>query len=281
MTKIGIIGGGPGGLISAYLLEKKYPGACEATLFEATERLGGKIQTRRFDSAELLYEGGVAECYDYSGIGPDSLRRLVEDLRLGTRPIEGGAVFLDGSWVRDAGDIQRRFGRETARAIEGFRARASDLLPIDAWYRDCWKDDDAHPWARRSCEDVLTEVSDPMAQKYLRITAHSDLATEPHLTNGLNGLKNFLMDVPGYVRQYSIEGGMERLPEAIVKRLESTRLELGARAEHVERTHDGRYRVGFRRGKKREHVSSTPSSSRFRTTGSGRSNGAVSGCGTR
>ncbi len=96
MRRVAIVGGGPGGLITAYLLERKLGGECEATLFEASARVGGKILTRSFDSAPVLYEGGVAECYDYGGLGPDPLRALVEGLGLGRKPTGGGTVFLEG-----------------------------------------------------------------------------------------------------------------------------------------------------------------------------------------
>ena len=52
------------------------------------------------------------------------------------------------------------------------------------------------------------------------------MATEPHLTNGLIGLRNFLKSVPGYGAQYSIEGGMEMLPRALAATLRRTHVEL-------------------------------------------------------
>lgn len=75
---------------------------------------------------------------------------------------------------------------------------------------------------------------------------HSDLATEPHLTNGLNGLKNFLMDVPGYLRLYSVEGGNQRVTDLLRRQLNSTHIEINAPVTRVERNADG-YRVSFRR----------------------------------
>ncbi|MGH9767700.1 MAG: FAD-dependent oxidoreductase [Blastocatellia bacterium] len=77
MTRIAIIGGGPGGLMTAYLVERKYGDLCRVTLFEATDRIGGKILTLRFDSDPVTYEAGVAEVYDYKALGADPLRRLV------------------------------------------------------------------------------------------------------------------------------------------------------------------------------------------------------------
>lgn len=249
MTGVAIIGGGPGGLMTAYLLERKYKGSCQTTLFEATDRVGGKVMTRRFDSAPVIYEAGVAEVYDYSMTGPDPLRQLIGELGLKTRPTEGQAVVLNGNLLRNEHDIGIHCGGATLRAIEDFRRLAAGMMPIEQWHKAFWQDDNHHPWARLTCEDVLNEVADPTARKFLKITSHSDLATEPHLTSGLNGLKNFLLDVPGYVGQYSIEGGMEMLPRALRQNLFRTRLELDAPVVRVEKNPSGNYRVHYRRGR--------------------------------
>jgi protoporphyrinogen oxidase len=61
MTKVAILGGGPGGLMTAYQLEQKHRDSCQITLFEASGRTGGKIVTTQFDSAPVIYEAGAAE----------------------------------------------------------------------------------------------------------------------------------------------------------------------------------------------------------------------------
>lgn len=75
--RIAIIGGGISGLTAAYVLERDYVGACDVTLFEASSRLGGIIETVRTD-------GFTIEC------GPDSwvtekpwAEQLVRELGLG------------------------------------------------------------------------------------------------------------------------------------------------------------------------------------------------------
>lgn len=249
MTRIAIIGGGPGGLMTAYLLERKYKDSCQTTLFEAADRVGGKILTRRFDSAPAIYEAGVAEVYDYGMIGLDPLQRLIAELGLKTTPIDGQTVVLNGRLLRDEHAIGEHCGAATLRAIEDFRRRAAAMMPIDTWYEGSWQDDNNHPWSRLTCEEILNnEVADATAREYLRVAVHSDLATEPHLTNGLNGLKNFVMDVPGYVRQSSIDGGMEMLPKALRERLTGTHVKLNSPVVRVEKKHDS-YRVSFRRGR--------------------------------
>jgi len=44
--------------MSAWYLKKKLGDLCRVTIFEASDRLGGKIVTRKFDSAPAMYEAG-------------------------------------------------------------------------------------------------------------------------------------------------------------------------------------------------------------------------------
>jgi monoamine oxidase len=249
MIRVAIIGGGPGGLMTARLLERKFGASCRVTLLEASHRVGGKIQTRRFDAAPMMYEAGVAECYAYDAIGRDPLRELIGELGLTAVPTHGSAVVLNGVLLRDPGEIGKHCGGRTLRAIEDFHRQAVAMLPLESWYRGFEPRDNRHPWARRTCQEILDQVADPVARRYLWIGAHSDLATEPHLTNGLIGLRNFLKSVPGYGAQYSIEGGMEMLPRRLLASLTRTRVELDAPVVRVSRNRDGRYSVGFRRAR--------------------------------
>src|SRR5215831_12418791 len=95
MTRIGIVGGGPGGLFAASMLEEFCAGMCEVTVFEAGPRVGGKIFTSRFESAPVLYEAGVAELYDYSHFGPDPVKQLItKKLGLDVVRMTGPTVVL-------------------------------------------------------------------------------------------------------------------------------------------------------------------------------------------
>ena len=66
---VAIVGGGPGGLVLANLLDDFPDNFVRTTLFEASPRLGGKVLTRSFGSAAAHFEAGVAELYDYSHLG--------------------------------------------------------------------------------------------------------------------------------------------------------------------------------------------------------------------
>jgi len=90
MTRVAIVGGGPGGLFTNYLLDRFCDGLFTATLFEASDRLGGKIITDRFEKGNSLFERGVAEYYDYSHFGPDPLKRIItEVMELDVVPMDG------------------------------------------------------------------------------------------------------------------------------------------------------------------------------------------------
>src|SRR4029453_10456839 len=82
----------------------------------------------------------------------------------------------------------------------------------------------------------------------------SDVATEPHLTNALNGLKNILMDDSEYLRTYSIKGGNERLIEALERRLKTTKFVLGAAVSYIGKTAEGKYCITTRdKGSNKDH----------------------------
>src|SRR5215471_11733303 len=106
-----------------HLLERFPAGLFDITLFEATPRLGGKVLTQRFNTIPAIYEAGVAELYDYSHIGLDPLKTLVQDLGLKPVPMHGHVVVLGDEILRSEHD---------ARVGPKSRAAASDRVAIVA-----------------------------------------------------------------------------------------------------------------------------------------------------
>lgn len=92
VPKIGIVGGGPGGLMTTYMLQKLASCPLNVVLYEGSNRLGGKIQTPLFDTFPVRYEAGAAEFYGYSHFDDDPLRDLIEELGLPMRPMGGASV---------------------------------------------------------------------------------------------------------------------------------------------------------------------------------------------
>ena len=247
MTRIAIIGGGPGGLFAAHLLEEYCPGMSEVTLFEASPRVGGKVLTQRFQSAPVLYEAGVAELYDYSHLGPDPVRQLVDKLGLKTVPMEGPAVVFDGHVVNGYRDLRRHFGKPAEQALRAFHEQCRALCTPADYYEGHWQDDNEHPWNDKTFRDVLDAIPDEAARKYVEVAARSDIATEAHLTSALNGLKNVLMDDPRYLRLYSIVGGIQQLVDGLAKRLRATAIHTSSPVVRIARKQGDGYRLTVRR----------------------------------
>jgi hypothetical protein len=142
-------------LFSAWNLAYKAGNACGVTILEGSNRLGGKIVTGQFAGAGL-YEAGVAEIYDYSALGPDSLRELIErDLDLKIKHIRGGACVLDGNLLASADSLEQHYGRKTRDAAKAFRARCASLLSPSEFYKSVREADNEHPWTNITAEEIL------------------------------------------------------------------------------------------------------------------------------
>jgi protoporphyrinogen oxidase/SAM-dependent methyltransferase len=249
MLDLAIVGGGPGGLMSAWYLKRKLGELCRVTIYEASDRLGGKILTRKFDSAPAMFEAGVAEIYDYSMSGPDPLRALVQHFGLQTIPMDAKQVLLDGELINDVPGMRRKYGAKTAEAIETFRNRCAEMVSPVTYYEGIGAHDNKHPWAFVTCEELLDkEIDDPIAKRFFKVMARSDIATEYHNTNGLNGLKNFVMDVDGYLGVYSIQNGNEQLIDCLHSEVDAE-IQLNHRVLKVGKTETGRYQLKMMNGK--------------------------------
>ncbi len=242
---VAIIGGGPGGLMAAYRLQQRSPRPCQLVLFESSPRLGGKVVTRQFATApNLKYEAGAAEFYDYSQLGPDPLRELIAELGLATAPMAGGTVLFRGHLIRHLEDIRRTFGQDAWQALHHFEQQARALIGRQDYYESDWRKDNEDPLARQRFADLIDTIPNEAAREYIRIVSHSDLACEPHQTSASYGLQNYLMDEPDYMQLYTIQGGNERLVQALAGRI-SAEIRLEHRVTQVERGTSNNYRVAW------------------------------------
>jgi monoamine oxidase len=241
--RVGIVGGGPGGLFSAWHLGEKAGPSCDITIFEASERVGGKIITRSFPGVGI-YEAGVAEIYDYSALGPDPLKDLItKELGLSVRSIGGGACVLQGKIIPSCHDLAQHFGPEVQRQVLNFKRKCEQLQANDIFYFSERNADNAHPWARKTADAVIKdEMTDPIARRYVHVMSHSDVAAPPHMTNGLTFLKNVLMDSDGYLDVISVDGGNGQIVERLAEELDAE-IRLNSRVKTVEPMPDGTYRL--------------------------------------
>ncbi|NNC27398.1 amine oxidase, partial [Salinisphaera sp. USBA-960] len=139
-------------------------------------------------------------------------RELIQHFGLQTIPMDAEQVMLDGVLLDDVPGMRKKYGAKTVAAIEAFRKKCAKMITPLEYYEGVGAHDNENPWARMTAEELLDrEVSDPIAKRFFKAMARSDIATETHNTNGLNALKNFVMDVEGYIGLYSIQNGNEQL----------------------------------------------------------------------
>jgi len=238
VPRVAIIGGGPGGLFTAYELQRLVDRPLEVTLYEASDRLGGKVRTMRFTSADVRYEAGAAEIYDYSHFGHDPLRELVEELGLPIRAMGGSAMIADGAVIANTDDVRQHMGAHAHAALLAFDRLARDRMTPREFYAS---GDDDHPTAEHPASGfatVLGTIGSASARRYVEHLIHSDLAAEPTQTNANYGLQNYLMNDPSYMRLYGIDGGNQRLMDELAARLSCT-MRIGHRVESVEASPSG------------------------------------------
>lgn len=247
MIEIGIVGGGPGGLMAARLLRDKTAGAVRIRVIEAQAQTGGKLVDGRFAADGTPYAAGVAEIYDYSALGPDPLADLVAACGLTSRSIGSRTLVVDGHVLSGAAAIGDAFGPETRRQIDAFRRRCAKAISPADYYDGRADSPAARGLARKNAQAYLFEhVRDPAARRILRVAAHSDIAVPWHKTNALNAVRNVLMDVRGYIDLRKVDGGVARLADALADDLRAkggVEIVTGARATRIGRGPDGRYHV--------------------------------------
>ncbi len=230
-NRIAIIGGGPGGLMTAYYLEKWANSPFEITIFEASPRLGGKIVTPRFKTVPVQYEAGAAEFYDYELFGEDPLKELIRELGLSISPMGGSSVIMNEEILSNLEDVKKHLGSEIADELAAFDLLAKNYqIPQEFYHSD-------HPEGFLSVKNApafdtfLNKLSQP-SRLFIETLIHSDLATEPHRTNISYGLQNYLMNDSHYMHLYGIQGGNEQLPKELAARI-GAKIELERLVTHL------------------------------------------------
>ncbi len=239
--QIAIVGGGPGGLMTAYALEKWANDPLRVTVYEASQRVGGKILTPGFGRVPATYEAGAAELYDYSHHDDDPLKELVEELGLPINRMEGASAVVGGKKIANVDDLRDNFGPPAAEALLAFDRRAKDAITPHEFYQSD-SEGVPDPLVRTGFDELLRSIPSPAARQYVEQFIHSDLAAEPSQTSVAYGLHNYLMNDPAYMGLYGIAGGNEALPSELARRLAAD-VKLNHRVLSVGRTTDGRLSV--------------------------------------
>lgn len=247
--KIGIVGGGPGGLMTAYFLQKWANDPHRLTIFEAGHRLGGKILTPSFQTIPATYEAGAAEIYDYSAVDDDPLRELIEELGLPIAHMEGSSAVVRNRPVANLDDLRDVLGPDAVEALRAFDRQARDAITPQEYYTSD-PGGAADSLVRPGFDAILNAIPVPAVREYVSRFIHSDLATEPAKTSVAYGLQNYLMNDPAYMSLYGIVGGNERLPQELARRIDAD-VRYGHRVTAVGRTPNGMMSVVAERGGER------------------------------
>lgn len=218
MVRIGIIGGGPGGLFTAHCLLHQEPDL-DITIFEATPDLGGKIRTAQFATAPVTYEAGVAELYHPKKVS-DSLLTLLKEYGFHFIKMGGDVSIYKGRIVQDIDALKEVVGESCWSAITSFIELGKKHRAPEDFSGAGWPKDNKHPWFDLTLQEVLKKhVPNADARLFFEKIIKSDLATEPSVANGTYGFDNYLVDDPDYCQIYTIDGGISGLIEALTKEL--------------------------------------------------------------
>lgn len=241
LPRVAIVGGGPGGLFTAWHLERLAAMPVSLTIFEASDRLGGKVCTGSFAAAAVNYEVGAAEFYDYSPVAEDPLRELVHSLGLPTVSLGGSSVFLAGQQVANLDDLVDVCGVAARDELARFDIHArSSMTPAE--FYESGSDHATHTAPEGRFPLLLDRIACDRARRYVDVMIHSDLAAESNDTDCGYGLQNYLMNDPAYMRLYCIPGGNEQLMQAIATRL-AAEVRLGTMVTEVAEQAHGTIRL--------------------------------------
>ncbi|GIW80677.1 MAG: hypothetical protein KatS3mg105_2484 [Gemmatales bacterium] len=155
-------------------------------------------------------------------------------------------MILDNRIVASSDDIRKHLGEAAWQALANFDRDAKDWMTATEYYESDCQHTNGDPVFRKSFRTLLSRIGNESARRYLETLVHSDLATEPHKTNGTYGLQNYLMNDSAYMKLYSIVGGNERLPEELSRRIDAT-VRLRQPVIRVEKSADSRLQIVSRR----------------------------------
>ena len=245
MVRIGIIGGGPGGLFTARYLLRKEP-SLDVTIFEATPKLGGKIRTAQFESVPALYEAGVAELYHPKKVD-DTLLTVLKEYGFKFIKMGGDAAIYKGRIVPNIDALKEVVGEACWKDLTNFIELGKKYRQPEDFSEAGWPHDNKHPWFNATLQEILKKhIRNADARLFFEKIIKSDLATEVSLTNGTYGFDNYLVDEPDYCQIYTIAGGISGLIEAMSEEVSSkATIRLNAPVKNV-RAIEGGYRLVYK-----------------------------------
>lgn len=251
--RVAVLGGGISGLATAALLRRSGPDAPDVVLVEAEGRLGGKVLTHRLDGRQV--ETGP----DAFLVRVPAMARLVEDLGLGDAVVAPAGL---GSYVWSRGALRRlppgtvfgvperllpllRSGLLSPRGV--LRAGLDLVLPRRGLGEDPTVDDLVRP---RFGAEVAERLVDPLVGGVHAGRTHelSAASAVPDIEGLARNNRSLYLAVRRRARRtplssgpslVSLDGGLGRLVDALVARLDATQVLTGTPVTSLERMGSG------------------------------------------
>src|SRR5215217_5487736 len=205
-----VVGAGLAGLTAAAELQND---GARVTVFEAQDRVGGRVLTMRDAFADAQHAEGGADFIDEEH---EAIKQMAAEYRLKLRPIlKQGFAFVP--YHAPPRSSQRPFSGEVL-----WRKLSDKLCPLVQAYRrveERWDSAVAESLASRS---VAQWLDDQKADRKLRAMVRGlrgFFLADPEELSLLALVDQLASDVPGQEPMYRIEGGNDRLPDALAVKL--------------------------------------------------------------
>jgi monoamine oxidase len=230
-----VAGAGLAGLAAARDLVQQ---GATVTVIDARDRVGGRVLTWREPFVERQHAEAGADTIEEAHT---ALRTLAEELGLKlTRILRGG-----WGYARQDARAKVRIVPNAARSWEQLGRRLGDLSALYKLVERRWDSPIAADMARRSVAQWLDEIHADEELRGITKGLRGFFLADPEELSLLAMVDQFASDEAVQWKSYRIEGGNDRLPEALAKSL-GDRVQLSS--ELVAVSHRGKgVRVGVKR----------------------------------
>lgn len=205
-TRVVIAGAGLAGLVAARDLARR---GADVTVFEARSRLGGRVWTIRNGSLTPFHAEAGGDFIDGEHDAIITLARQL-DLRL-TRVVRRGF----GLALEEAGRVH--VTADQAAAWKSLRRLLAPAVTAFAATGREWNGELAARIACHSLADILEVLRAPARTRALANALRGLYLADPAVLSTLVVVEQLIDRIPGSTRMYRIEGGNDRLADALVR----------------------------------------------------------------
>jgi monoamine oxidase len=232
-TTVAIVGGGLAGLVTAYELKKK---GVAFHLLEATDQLGGRVQTAHYD-------GGLRAEYGLQEVWADNpLYKIMQELKL---PLDGGpepafsSMVLDGKvypFVQDTNDeyFAAMMKPEEIAQLKSWMTKAKALREVAM--KDGVKNADIAKLQDMTFKHWIESFKmSKRVNDWIRLTIECELAHSWEVFSAAVGLLEFGVFLGEGEPNYKVDGGNSKLIEALADNAGLANITKSAMVQRVDR----------------------------------------------